>query len=223
MIFHAKTQPPPACLAAEKAKANGNYNCHGVLRQLVNDFKNKCYLCEDKEPHTINTEHFLPHRGDKNLKFDWNNLFYCCGHCNNTKLGKEKYDLILNCTNEADDVEINLKYKIDPYPNAKVLIISNIADVKSTNTADLLNEVYNGTTENKKLESANLRSKLLKEIKEFQDLLFQFYDTNLIKEEKEVIKGRIIHQLRPTSNFTAFKKWILRDNEVLAEDFASYI
>lgn len=222
MIFHTKTQPAPACLVLEQAKANGTYNCTGVLEQNKADFKNKCYLCEDKEPHSINTEHFLPHRGNQVLKLDWNNLFYCCAHCNNTKLDKAKYDSILNCTIEADGVDTKIKYHIDPWPKEKAEITAMVNDVKVSNTVDLLLEVYNGTTALKKIESANLRSKLLKEIRAFQDLLFAFYDDSYNEEEKEEIKNSIIRQLRPTSNFTAFKKWVLRDSEV-ANDFVGHI
>lgn len=33
-------------------------------------------------------EHLLPHKNGKYLdrKFDWNNLFWACGHCNNVKI-----------------------------------------------------------------------------------------------------------------------------------------
>src|ERR1700709_1938149 len=110
MIYHEKSHPAPTCLATEKAKAYGDYKCGEVLERLRDDFKNKCYICEVKEPHSINVEHFKPHRGDKDLKFDWNNLFYCCGHCNNSKCDKAEYDEILDCTNEDDNVDTKIKY-----------------------------------------------------------------------------------------------------------------
>jgi hypothetical protein len=44
MIYQPKSQPAPACLEAEKAKKNGNYNCGDVLDRLKTDFKNKCYI-----------------------------------------------------------------------------------------------------------------------------------------------------------------------------------
>jgi len=222
MIFQAKKQPAPPCLAMEKAK-NGTYNCAGVLQQIKTDFKNKCYLCEDKEPHSINTEHFLPHRGNIDLKFEWNNLFYSCAHCNNTKLAKPQYDSILNCTIEGDKVEYKIKYHIDPFPKEKAEIKPLSNDPRVLNTVGLLLEVYNGTTALKKIESANLRSKLLKEIRAFQDLIFEFYDDSYTEEEKEELKNRIIRHLRPTSNFTAFKRWILRDSEVMSVDFAEHL
>lgn len=224
MIFLPKTQPPPPCLAIEKAKNNGTYNCEGVLELLRSDFKNKCYLCETKEPHSINTEHFLPHRNEnKDLKFDWDNLFYCCVHCNSTKHAKVQYDEILNCTIEADNVETSIKYHINPYPKEQAEISAQVIDnVRVSNTVALLLEIYNGTTTLKKMESANIRSKLLKEIRAFQDLLFKFYDDAYTEEEKIQIKDSIIRELRQTSNFTAFKKWVLRDNQ-LTPDFADYL
>jgi hypothetical protein len=223
MIFHAKSQPAPECLASEKLKANGNYNCEGVLNRLKEDFRNKCYLCEDKEPHSINTEHFKPHRGDIDLKFAWDNLFYCCAHCNNTKLAKNKYDDILNCTVVDDQVDKKIKYHINPWPKERAEITAIEEGDRISNTVDLLDQIYNGTTELKKIESANIRTKLLKEIRNFQNLLFEYYDDNYNDDEREKIKSAIVRQLRPTSNFTAFKLWVIRDNEELANEFGEYI
>ena len=64
MIHLPKSQPAPVSLATEKTKASGRYNCEDVLLQIQTDFKNKCYICESKEPKAINVEHFVPHRGD---------------------------------------------------------------------------------------------------------------------------------------------------------------
>ncbi len=223
MIFHAKTQPAPPCLAIEKVKKNGSYRCMDALQQLKIDFKNKCYICEQKEPSAINIEHFTPYRGDKNLKFDWDNLFYCCAHCNNTKLDKAKYDSILNCTIETDNVDSVIRYKMNPFPKEKAEITAITDDLKVHNTVHLLLAVYNGVTPLKRIESGNLRNKLLKEIRAFQAQLCEFYEDDYSEEEKNQIKNNIIRALRPSSNFTAFKKWIIRDNEVMAEDFAEYV
>ncbi len=223
MIYLPKSEVAPPCLEAEKLKANGNYNCEGVLEALRSDFKNKCYICEDRNPHSINTEHFKPHKGNKGLKFDWKNLFYCCSHCNNTKLAKAEFDNILNCTKEAEGVDTKIKYEIDPWPGEKAKITS-LEDIdKVNNTVKLLDNVYNGTTTLKKLESANLRSKILSEIRKFQELLFEYVNEDYNEEEKQEIKEKIIRQLRATSNFTAFKRWVIRKNEFLKPDFKDHI
>jgi len=102
MVYFEKSNPAPECLEVEKAKANGDYKCDNVLEKIKIDFKNKCYICNYKEPVTINVEHFRPHKGDKNLKFQWENLFWSCGHCNNIKL--DNYIDIIDCTNVNEAV-----------------------------------------------------------------------------------------------------------------------
>lgn len=223
MVYLPKSEIVPECLEEERAKKSGKYNCEGVLDALKKDFKNKCYICEDKEPHTINIEHFRPHKEDKELKFDWNNLFYCCGHCNNTKLAKPEYDNILNCTVKSDEVETKMKYWIHPFPHELVQITELEDSIKVKNTAKLLDEVYNGTTILKLIESSNIRKKLLSEIRKFQDLLFKYKDDAYSEEDKEWFKQATIRELKFTSNFTAFKRWIIRQNHLLSEDFIEYI
>ena len=221
MLYVEKTQPGPNCLSTEKLKANGDYKCGNVLERLMNDFKNKCYICEYKEPETINVEHFKPHKGDKKLKYCWNNLFWSCSHCNNTKLGK--YDNILNCIDIDDRIEEKLKYVFKPFPFEKVTIEALDSDERTENTKKLLNEVYNGTTPLKKIESANLRNKLLEEIKAFQDYLIDYFKDTADHEDKEYLLLKIKGHLNAASNFTSFKRWIIKENDILFDEFHQYI
>lgn len=57
-----------------------------------------CYICENKQITSYQIEHLAPHHGNMDLKFDWNNLFLACAHCNNAKL--DKFDPIIDCTKE---------------------------------------------------------------------------------------------------------------------------
>jgi hypothetical protein len=220
MIHFEKSQPAPKCLETEKAKANGDYKCGAVLERLSADFKNKCYICEYKEPETINVEHFIPHEGDKELKFGWNNLFWACGHCNNIKLAV--YTNLLNCTVSTDNVDTDLKYIFKPLPFEHVNIEVLKDDDRVRITQKLLLAVYNGTTSLKVIESANLRNKLLEEVWKFQQNLVDYFkDTNSV-EDKEYFLIRIRGHLSKASNFTAFKRWIIRENERLREEFEKY-
>ena len=217
MVYFEKSQPSPDCLDIEKAKANGDYKCGDVLTRIKKDFKNKCYICEYKEPETINVEHFRPHQGNKNLKFNWDNLFWSCSHCNNTK--SKKYDNILNCTDINDDVENKLKYIIDPYPFAKAQIEALDNSPETIATKELLLEVYNGTTKLKTIESANLRNKLLKEIRDFQGLLCDYFEDTNSPEDLERLLIRIRGHINRGSSFTAFKRWIILGNDTLKSEF----
>lgn len=220
MINITKSTPPPQCLEKEKNKANGDYKCGEVLERIKTDFKNKCYLCEWKEPPSINVEHFVPHRGDKNLKFDWNNLFWACYHCNNTKL--EKFDNILNCTNPEHDVENWLKYEMKPFPFEKVSITPLKEDEIVGNTARLLLEIYNGTTTLKSIEAENIRKALLKNILDFQNQLLGYAKYAEDDEEKDYYLKKIKEHLRKSSAFAAFKRWIIKENPALRKDLEQY-
>jgi uncharacterized protein (TIGR02646 family) len=116
MIYIQKSQPAPECLAQQK-----DYKCGDVIPRLKADFHNKCYLCEDKGITSINVEHFIPHRGDKNLMYDWDNLFYSCGHCNNTKLAIPKFNNILNCT-EYNNISITTLVAKPNFSNSPIYL-----------------------------------------------------------------------------------------------------
>lgn len=221
MIYVKKSEPAPACLEIEKQKKNGDYKCGDVLTRIKEDFRNKCYLCENI-PATINVEHFKSHRGtDKDLKFDWYNLFFSCGHCNNVKL--HLYDDILNCTDMNDHVDEWIHYDIKPYPGELAKLTARHDDKRVHKTVELLEKIYNGHTPTKKIEAANIRQKLLEEIRDFQGWLVKYYRAGLEESDKKDIKQEIKLSLSSYAPFTAFKKWIIRDNEVLRKEFSEFI
>jgi len=209
MIFFEKSQPSPTITST--------HNTPEIIERLEQDFKNKCYICEEKEPKDINVEHFVAHQGDDSLRLDWNNLFLSCTHCNNIK--SNDYNNLLNCTVAADSVDTALHYYCNPmpkeYPEFKILIPSD----KANQTKELLEKCFNGEhTGQKKLESSNLRNLLLKEIRKFQELLFDYEEDN---DEYYLVKIKC--ELSNKSAFTAFKRWMIRDNEYLKQKFEQYI
>jgi len=222
MINIKKSQPAPLCLSDEKKKATGDYKCGDVLKRLEQDFHNKCYICEEREPSTINVEHFKPHKNDKNLKFDWNNLFWACGHCNNVKLAK--YDNLIDCTDETEVITDLLKFEIKPFPREKAKISALISNPKVDSTAQLLNEVYNGTTELKNIESLNIRNKLIREIIDFQSILTEYYfEVGLSEQERGQLRVKMKRKLSSEAAFTAFKIWIIKENKELFNEFKDLI
>lgn len=221
MIYFHKSQPAPECLEAEKAKSSGDYKCGDVLERLKEDFKNKCYICEYKDPESINVEHFIPHRGDQDLKFDWNNLFWACVHCNKTKWSN--YDNILDCTKQVDNVDTALKYHFNPFPFEKVSIEVLSSDVKVENTKDLLMDIYNGRTPLGKIEATNIRNKLLDEICDFQGHLIDFFKDTNDEDDREHYLIEIKRHLNKASSFTAFKRWIITENDELMQEFGRFI
>jgi len=223
MINITKSQPPPDCLEIEKKKKNGDYKCGEVVKRTRDDFHNKCYLCEEKGISTINVEHFLPHKGNLDLKFDWNNLFFACPHCNSTK--GHLFDDILNCTHPSPKIVDVIRFECKSFPKEKPKIVALESGTKVIRTVELLNRIYNGTTNLKEKESINLTDKVVKEIKEFNDLLHQYYydsDGNTQEENEDIVR-KIRKKLSPQSPFTAFKIWIIKSNSDLLKDFGHLI
>ncbi len=102
MVKVERSFPAPESLAVEAAKINGSYKEKDVTERLKKDFHDKCYICEIKGLQDPEVEHLLPHKNGKypERKFDWNNLFWCCGHCNSIK-NNGKYDSgIIDCCNQ---------------------------------------------------------------------------------------------------------------------------
>lgn len=221
MINITKSQPAPLSLAIERLKKSGKYNSKDVLDRLADDFYNKCYICEEKAPSSINVEHFVSHKGNIDLMFDWNNLFFACSHCNNTKLAK--YNNLINCSDSLQIVVDLLKFEINPFPKEKVRILPLADDEKVIQTSQLLLEVYNGTTDTKVLEGLNIRDKLIKEIDLFSKFLHEYFEEGISAEDKINLKNKIRRRLNPESAFTAFKIWIIKNNEFLLAEFGELI
>ena len=226
MINFIKGTPSPEVLeklAEEKSKSNGTYNIPEVVDALKEEFHDKCYICEQKNIKSINIEHFKPHKGsNKELMFDWNNLYYACGHCNNLKLAK--YDDILDPGNPEEDVEESIHYGMPIlHKRAQVEITACIDNEKAHNTVELLNYVYNGKTAIKDIEAVNIKNDLVKELVQFTSWLREYDDDELEEDEKDCLKRNIRKGLNAKSAFTAFKRQIVKDTNYLYEEFKDYI
>lgn len=203
-------------LKREKEKLSGNYNQPEVIDALKLIFNNKCYICENKKITSYNIEHLRPHK-DQNidLKFDWNNLFLTCGHCNNIK--SSRYENILDCTEVDVDELIAFRkdgnFAWDEHIEIKPIVNSLEVD----ETVDLLKKVYNGTTAMKKMEAINIKKELRNEIIKFMNAINEYWDAE--GEDKEDAKYLIIRELKPSSPFAAFKRWIIRDNRQNLNEF----
>lgn len=220
MLYFAKSQPAPDCLAIEKNKKSGTYRCGCVVERLEKDFHGKCYICGTSDLFNINIEHFVPHRDvDKDLKFSWDNLFLCCTHCNNTKGAYAKYDNILNCTDLNDNVENKISCQIDPFPGEKVKVTELDEDERTFRTANLIRNVFNGETDLKRLESAKMRDSLLKEMVSFVNDLDEYFNKDNNEAARDHFLIKIQRHIAKSSNFSSFKRRVVKNKEYLLENF----
>ena len=205
-------------LKIEKAK-KGAYNTPEVNAALKEMFHGKCYICENKQVTSYQIEHLKAHRGNMDLKYDWNNLFLACAHCNNTKL--DKYEPIIDCTKE--NVEELIAFRKEGYFGMDEKLIFDVLDFKieTQNTVKLLQEVYYGSTPQKKMEAKILRKTLRKELSKFKEYVREYKEAE--DEEKDDLKCLLQQQLKDSSPFAAFKRWLIRDNKEAYPELLAYI
>ncbi len=205
-------------LRREKARS-GSYNTPEVNAALREMFHGKCYICENKQITSYQIEHLVSHRGNADLKYDWNNLFLACAHCNNTKL--DKYEPIIDCTKE--NVEALIAFRRTGYFGTdEKLLFEKLDDrIEVENTIKLLQEVYYGSTPQKKMESTILRRMLRKEFSAFKEYVREYHEAE--DEEKEDLKYLLQKELRDSSPFAAFKRWLIRDNREVYAELLGYI
>ena len=88
--------------------------------------------------------------------------------------------------------------------------------IDTKNTVALLHEVYYGNTPQKKMEAANIRKLLRKELSDFKNLIREYDDAD--EYDKEDLIYAIHREIEDKSAFTAFKRWILWDNKERYEE-----
>lgn len=198
-----------AIRALEAAKENDRgYNMPEVNAALTEMFRGKCYICENDNITSYQIEHLIPHRGDIDLKYDWNNLFWSCAHCNNIK--NDQYDPILDCSQVDVDQKIAFR-KRGYFGTEEALEFTALEDsIEVDNTIRLLYEVYNGSTPQKRMEATNIRRALRKSLSNFKELIREYEEAQ--EYEKEDLKYAIRKEVKASAAFAAFKRWLLWDN-----------
>lgn len=206
----SKNSVPPISL-----ERRTSYSEKDVIETLLKDFHNKCYICEVKDPLVLNVEHFKPHEGDENKKYDWNNLFFACGRCNNIK--RNHFENILDCTDPSVDVLRSIKHVFPTTAYAEhVDIVPMNDDPKTIETATLISKVFNDDhTGNKDLTRIYLKKRLMRQYRKFLDLVFDYDDEDTLPEDKEIIYRKIKNMLRVEYEFSAFLRWAILDAPLL--------
>lgn len=210
MVKVERSFPPPSSLAVEKEKKSGSYREKDVVLRLRDDFHGKCYLCNRGPLTDVNVEHLRPHHGGNDLKFNWENLFYSCPHCNSVKT-KRKFDVILDCCKE--DPEEVLKFSLSEGSRVSVTSQSSIEEVQAT--AELLSVIFNdNTTGCRSIASEERTKELLAEMNIFYKIL-KSYNKGDRKERNKKVLTELLHRKSP---FAAFKRAYLQENQTHYKD-----
>jgi hypothetical protein len=207
-------------LEKQKKIKSGKYENEEIGKLLKKMFFEKCYLCEENVT-SYEVDHFKPHLGGKfsDLKFDWNNLYFSCPHCNNAK--SDDYNTspsneILDCCNPSHDIENSLRYEMVKL-KSEIKISATRNEPIVENTAKLLNLIYEGSTSHKKIEAETLRKKIFEEVLKFQKKIDKYLNNKSIDELNKVVK-----KMSRKSPFCAFKRSIIKNDHHLSNEFAGY-
>ena len=205
MIKVERSQPAPESLAVEAQKKSGTYNKPDVIERLRQDFHNKCYICGTAELQDGVPEHRLPHKNGlyHSRKFDWDNLFWSCRHCNGVK-NTEKYDNgIIDCC--VRDPEELLKFE---FLDGNVAV-SSLApqDAEANLTAELVYEVFNLTNTGMRIgECADRIKWLSQEMDGFIQELDKYKRNPGSRYNQKMMRG----YLKRESAFAEFKRAYVR-------------
>ena len=218
MVKIERSFPAPDSLAEEAKKVNGKHDKPDVIERLKKDFHNKCYICEMKELQDPNVEHLLPHKNGKypERKFDWENLFWSCSHCNGVKNSGKYDDGILDCC--KDDPEKVLSFSL---VNDDVMItILNLGHETQERTALLITEVFSLKNTGMRTYRSDQRLKLLQ--KEM-NILYKQLEKLHRNPESKVIMQMIKSLLSSDSAFAAFKSCFVREHVIEYPQLQKYV
>ena len=218
MVKIERTFPAPASLLIEAQKANGSYSNSDVVEQLRRDFHNKCYLCEMKDLQDPQIEHLLPHMNGRfpERKFDWNNLFWSCSHCNSVK-NQRKYDSgIIDCCKV--DPEDRISFKLE---NTRIDVSAkDLQDESAMLTAQLIMEVFNLKNTGMRVYKSEIRFQELNlEMNKLYDTLEEMKDN----PESKLVMRKLKALLRRESQFAAFKRNYIKENQEKFPQLLVYI
>lgn len=204
---------PPASLADKKSWTGSD-----VLQLLRKAFYDKCYICETKDPLSLNVEHFDAHQDDIEKMYDWQNLFLACARCNNFK--RHLYNNLINCTDSSLDVLRLIRHAppITPYVKT-VLIEATNADPKTIQTATLIQKIFtDDNTGNKDITGTYLRKKVYKRYAQLLSYINTYIDDDALDSEKKDAILRIKNLMSKKQEYSAFLRWAILDSPELLEE-----
>lgn len=218
MVKINRSYPAPESLEKESKKADGSYSEKDVIERLKSDSHNKCYICELKNLQDPQVEHLLPHKKGKykERKFDWDNLFWSCAHCNGVKNREEYEEKIVDCC------------KIDPEECICFLLKDNNVMVKAKcesdtvaiKTAQLVKEVFSIDNTGMRVYRSDMR---LKELKKEMNVLYDKLEVHKRNPYSTINLRMLKALLKRESAFAGFKRCYIREHLKEFPELCEYI
>ncbi len=207
MVRITKSCPAPESLRLEAQKKHGSYSKPDVVARLKEDFHDKCYICEMKGLQDPQIEHLLPHENGRyaDRKFDWENLFWACGHCNRVKNRGKYKEGILNCCQRDPEEAMTFYLKkedIEVRPR-------KTDDREAVLTSELIEDVFNLKNTGMRVAGSAVRVRLLQEE---MNVLYTKLEAYRRNPESKLLLKMLRVLLRRDSAFAGFKRCYVREH-----------
>ena len=194
-----------------------NFHSSEVLLELQRIFHKKCYLCEDIV-HNPDKEHFIAKSNDITKEYDWNNLYYACKRCNSIKkniIDSENLQ-ILDCCDDAIDVSMAIKCLCTSVYNDDFVVIPQLNDEITQNTAVLLHHCYNADNANYGISRDFLHEQIFAEFVEFINYRMIVKSQKSLQSEKETAIKHLKRMSQDSYPFSIFWKWHIKSDAFLS-------
>ena len=218
MVKVERSYPALESLAEEAKKVSGKYDKTDVIKRLKEDFYEKCYICEMDNLQDPQVEHLLPHENGRypERKFDWDNLFWSCGHCNSVKNQSKYASGILNCC--IDDPEQEMIFLLSD--NKVSAAAKNVENYEAVLAATLVEEVFGLHNTGMREYKSDMR---LQELNREMNVLYDNLEALKKHPGSKVCLRKLKALLRKESRFAAFKRNYIRENCAEFEQLMPYI
>lgn len=215
MFNTIRPKQAPASLAQHKSWTGTD-----VIFALREMFFDKCYICETKDPLSLNVEHFDAHQGDDTKKYDWNNLYFACTRCNRLK----GLNHLLDCTDPETDVLRSIRHVVPTMPDSNIVIEAKNQNPKTLETSELIDKVFNGkNTGNQRLASVYLRERVFKRYVKFLKYVNIYFDEDSLPKAKKDAFEDLKHMMRKEMEYSAFIRWTVLDSPIFKKLLEAYI
>lgn len=217
MVLVQRSYPAPESLALEALKRDGAYNRADVVKRLRRDFHDKCYVCELKGLQDPEVEHLVPHENGRYLarKFDWDNLFWSCGHCNRVKSKAVYSEGVLDCCRR--DPELAIRFAVEG--NDVSITANDPGDLEAVKTAQLATDAYTQMNTGIRTAACKLRMKGL-----WMQMGILYSALRKYRENPTRLHRRTVEALlKRESAFAAFKRCYVREHLAEYPDLEEFV
>lgn len=191
MIKNKRTKTPPPSLARRGAEWEDD-----LYDKLEHDFFDKCYICGKPIETDGEVEHLLPVLGNKHpeRKYDWDNLFWSCRHCNGIKSNRVR---IMDCCKKDPEKLIRQKGSGKDRKNftVKVTAIDPQND-EAKATAKLISDCYTSERPARRRRNCEKKRISLKDkIDTIDGVLLEYIDMRIankdVSAQLEILRGMV--------------------------------